>query len=56
MSTRKYARVEKVTNGYVIQVGGPGSQQRMKQWVAESLDDVMNLLATLLEDKKEKAS
>lgn len=53
MSTRKYARVEKVTNGYVVRVGGPGSQEKMRQWVAESLDDVLHLLATLLDDKKE---
>ena len=56
MSARKYVRVEKVRNGYVIQTGGTGSPQPMKQWVAESLDDVMRLLATLLEDEKEKAS
>ena len=51
MSTRKYARVEKATNGYVIRIGGPGSGEKVEQWVAASLDDVMRILAEILDGK-----
>ena len=50
---RKYVRVEKVSNGYILQVGGPGSSQMTRQWIAENLNEVTDLLETILNEEIE---
>ncbi len=49
---RKYCRVEKLINGYVVQTGGPGHGP-LEQWVAPTLEDVSILLAKLLGEEKQ---
>ena len=45
---RKYVRVEKTSNGYLLQVGGPGTSEKQEKWIAASLQDVTELLASIL--------
>ncbi len=45
---RKYVRVEKVDNGYVLSCGGPGSSEKGEKWIATDLADVTALLAEIL--------
>ena len=52
----KYARVEKANNGYVIRVGGSGSSEMAKQWIAPDLGEVVHLLADILDGKEEVKS
>ena len=49
---RKYARVEKVKNGFVIQIGGPGLGGPVEQWVAATPEEMMQVLHSVLEVKK----
>ena len=46
--TRKYVRIEKVHNGYVIKVGGPGTGADVRSWIAPTLEEVREILDKIL--------